>query len=134
MIPKRIAIVALPPLMEELVRRTCGSDPTVLLVERPDETLEAFLHATGRLKVDVVITCADLNSASMSRALLDSDPTVRVLIIERRDGEAMLFELRPFRTLLGPVSPVEILRAVKDDTAHADAWAMLNNGTQASKS
>lgn len=130
---KRIAIVALPPLMEELVRRACSSDPTVQLVERSVGTLDAFLHETTPLNVDVVITCVDLNSASMSRALLDRHPSVRVLMIEKRDGEAMLYELRPFRTFLGPVSPVELMRAVKDDTAHTNAWSMLSNGTQASK-
>lgn len=124
---KRIAIVALPVLMEELVRRTCASDASLEIVEPSVASIEAFLGASGPSDVDVIITAAQFSDTrSQLRRLLVRQPAVRLLVIEQQDGEGILIELLPTRTTLGFVNTLELLRAITDDTTHHAAWKALD--------
>lgn len=64
-------------------------------------------------------------SSAFVRAMLQERPMLRVMLIELADAHAVLWELRPEQTRLGPVSPTEIVRAVHDDEAHVVRWATL---------
>ncbi|MCC7052809.1 MAG: hypothetical protein IT355_06040 [Gemmatimonadaceae bacterium] len=120
-------MVALPALMEDLVRRACASDASVEVIEPSVATVDEFLRQPALCDVDVIITAGTRAAARRTpRALLLGRPTARVLLIEQDAGEGVLVELRPARTTLGLVSPPELLRAIAGDEAHRSAWRALD--------
>ena len=125
--PKHIALVALPVLMEDLVRRACMADGTIE-IDDSIRTVEGLCAALGSRQLDAVIAGAiDGDTSPIPPATLQLQSTLRLLLITARDGVAELFELLPHRTRLGDVTPMEIVRAVQDDRRHASAWAALRH-------
>lgn len=124
---KRIAIVALPTLMEDLVRRACASDGSVEVVEPSVASVKEFLRDPAMHNVEVIITAAGNSGAvTAPRALLERAPTARLRWIEQFHGEGVLVELLPSRRTLGPVSSLDLLRAIANDSAHRAAWSVLD--------
>lgn len=122
---KRVLLVALPTLMEDLVRRACEVDDTIELGPSL-ASLEEMRLELRRREVDVVIAgVTHGDGAEMPLAVLELRPRARVLLVAVRDAVAELFELRPQRTRLGAVTPGDIRRAVGDDGVHATTWANL---------
>ncbi|BAH40487.1 MAG TPA: hypothetical protein DGD08_04655 [Gemmatimonas aurantiaca] len=117
-------MVALPALMEDLVRRACATDASVEMLAPSAATVEAFLRAPAMRDADIIITVSD--SVDVSRVLLERTPTARLLLIEQQDGMGYLTELRPTRSRLGPISPAELMRIIANDGTHRAAWAMLD--------
>lgn len=124
---KRVVLVALPALMEDLVRRACLADGEID-VELSIDSVDELRTQLARCKPDVVIAAVrDGDASATVLAMLQLRPMLRVLLIALSGAVADLYELRPEQTRLGPVSPTEIVRAVRDDGAHAGAWAMMTN-------
>jgi DNA-binding NarL/FixJ family response regulator len=122
---KRVVLVALPALMEDLVRRACLADDSIEVVASTRSFDQMQLQLTN-LAVDVMIAAVHGgDETTRSLAILAERPTMRVLLIAATGASADLYELRPHRTRLGPVSPAEIVRALHDDTEHAQAWASV---------
>jgi hypothetical protein len=125
--PKRIALIALPALTKDLVRRACLADGTIEIDVTIDSVAELCTELTHR-RLDAVIAGATPGEMSpIPLAALQLQPTLRVLLITARDGVSELFELLPRRTRLGDLTPTEIIRAVRDDGAHATAWSGLGD-------
>lgn len=121
-------MVALPVLLEDLVRRACTDDGSVTVVAPAATSVTAFVQTPALHDVDVIITAAGVrDDSSDARALLECVPTARLLLIEQVAGTGVLVELRPTRSVLGPVSPPELLRAVTDDRAHRAAWQTMDD-------
>jgi hypothetical protein len=121
-------LIALPALMENLVRRACLADGEIDL--EPSVDCAADPRAQRRLDLaDVAIVgLRGGDSRAVVQSMLQQRPKLRVMLIELAAADAILYELRPEQTWLGPVSPTEIVRAVHDDAAHAGTWAMLTQG------
>lgn len=125
---KHVVLVALPRLMEDLVRRACIADGAIS-VEESTASLDDLLPGLMTSPADVVIVGIRADDMpSIPRALLERRPRLRVLLVAMRDADAELYELRPHRARLGAVSPAEIVRAVRDDEAHDEAWTALGPG------
>jgi hypothetical protein len=120
----RVALVALPSLMQDLVRRACQADCEIEVgpsIESLSELTRDFMR-----EIDVVIAgVRTREDADRALTVLALRPPVRVLLIAAQDGVAELFALRPQRTRLGAVTPADIVSAVRDTAPHAAAWAGL---------
>lgn len=122
---KRVVLVALPALMEDLVRNACLADDSIEVVASTRSFDQMQLQLTN-LAVDVMIAAVHGGDETVrSLAMLEQRPTMRVLLIAATGASADLYELRPQRTRLGPVSPAEIVRALHDNAEHAQAWASV---------
>lgn len=122
---KRVVLVALPALMEDLVRRACLADDSIDVVASTRSFDEMRMQLANRA-VDVMIAAVQGgDETARSLAMLEARPTMRVLLIALNGAHADLYELRPHRTRLGPVSPAEIVRALQDAAAHTRAWASV---------
>ena len=131
MTTKRVALIGLPALMEDLVRRACEAEPN-FIVGAMLADLSQLRAELRQHRVDVVIAGVPSEpQPQLPIAVFESQPEARVLLIETHEASADLYELLPQRRRLGPVSPVEIVRALQDDAARSQKWSMLRRGTQA---
>ncbi len=131
MTPRRVALIGLPALMEDLVRRACAAEPGFvvggMLADLSQLRTELRQH-----RIDVVIAGVPGEPQSqLPIAVFEAQPEARVLLIETHEAAADLYELLPQRRRLGPVSPVEIVRALQDDAARSQKWSMLRRETPA---
>ncbi len=131
MTTKRVALIGLPALMEDLVRRACEAEPD-FIVGAMLADLSQLRAELRQHRVDVVIAGVPSEpQPQLPIAVFESQPEARVLLIETHEAAADLYELLPQRRRLGPVSPVEIVRALQDDAARSQKWSMLRRETQA---
>ncbi len=128
---KRVALIGLPTLMEDLVRRACEAEPSFTVGAMLDD-LSQLREALQQRRIDVVIAGVDRKpEPQLALTVFEAQPEARVLLIETHEAAADLYELLPQRRRLGPVSPVEIVRALQEDAAGSQEWSMLRQGTPA---
>lgn len=118
MAPIRILLVAMPRLMREIVEAE--------LLDQPDMTLVGMVDTTAGLVEEVRSNAPDfvLIGGEHSWALpqlFDELPSMRVLEIEPRAGDAHLYELCPRRVDLGPVSAADLVATIRG-AAHTPRW------------
>lgn len=108
--------------MEDLVRRACQMEAGIE-IGASLEALPESASMQASFDADVLIAgVADGFESELPFAVLETHPTLRVLLIEVHDAEGELFELRPRRTRLGALTQKDIVRAVLDDREHTAAW------------
>lgn len=90
------------------------------------DNLDDLRAELSRCRVDAVIAATTSDEMSLvPLAALEIQPRVRVVLVTTDAGVGDLFELRPLRTHLGEVTPLELVDALNDDEAHARSWAEL---------
>ena len=111
--PTRILLVGTPGLLRDIVRELVASCVGAEVVGLLDDVtgLSDFVRA---LEPDVVIV-GDVEDAAAVRAFLARRARPRTLVIARDGTTTFLYELRPFRTDLGELSPEGLLRALRID-------------------
>jgi hypothetical protein len=122
-------LIALPALMENLVRRACLADGQIDVETCIDWVTDARAQRHLHTADVAIIGLRGDDSWAGVRSVLEQRPVLRVLLIEVAAADAVLYELRPEQTWLGSVSPSDIVRAIHDDDAHARAWSTLSDGT-----
>lgn len=117
--------MGLPALMEDLVRHACEAEPGAIVDAVVPDVSELRRELRARC-IDVVIAGVHGKPHSeLPIVVFESQPETRVLLIETHEAAADLYELLTQRRRLGPVSPVEIVRALKDDVARSHEWSAL---------
>ena len=115
--------------MDDLIRRAClaESDIDVAPSIRQIEEMRNELGHRPYDDIDVVIAgVSDRSATGLPRALLERHPRTRVLLLELHGGIGALYELIPHHERLGPMSPSEIVRVVRDDATRAEMWDELD--------
>lgn len=131
MTTKRVALIGLPALMEDLVRHACEAEPG-FVVGAMLADLSQLRSELRQRRIDVVIAGVRSDTQpSLPIAVFEAQPEARVLLIETHEAAADLYELLPQRRRLGPVSPIEIVRALQDDAHRSQEWSVLRQGTPA---
>jgi hypothetical protein len=118
----RIVLAGLPRMLAEILTAALDDEPDVELVGKPPD-LEALKAMVARHEVDVVIL--GLSDDALSPAqfqLFDADARVRILALEQQGRSASLYELRPYRTMLGEGSPQELMQTVRAQVRSGTAW------------
>ena len=122
MSPIRVALINLPPILNEIVTE---------VLAKPDIRAEGSFHgATGceqvaELRPEVIILGLDDDSADEDglppecRRLLSRHPWARVLSLAQDGRDAVLHELHPHRTVLGEASPQKLLETIRGARAQA---------------
>jgi DNA-binding NarL/FixJ family response regulator len=112
--PIRVLLVDMPRIPRELIEHALAAEPDMIVVgSTPDvDQLEPALASADPEFVIVGLENATL-PPSAARAF-DEQARLKMLGVEVRDGTAFLYELRPEREALGPVSPADVVTAIRD--------------------
>lgn len=99
----RILVIDMPEIMRGIIEDTIASQPDLQL-------LEARPHA----EPDVVIVGTPKSEDHVAaEAALARWPHSRVLMVSTSGRHAMMYELKPFRTELGELSPTDLVAAIR---------------------
>lgn len=109
----------MPRMMREIVEAELLAQPDMTLVGAPD-TADGLVDEVRGCAPDFVLIGAE-HSCALPQ-LFDEHPWMRVLEIEPRAAAAHLYELRPRRVNLGPVTAAELVTTIRD-AALAPRWA-----------
>jgi hypothetical protein len=122
----RVTLVALPELMEDLVRRACQMDDQIEVGPSIDN-LSGLRAVFARGEVDVVISgITNEKDAVQALEALTLHPSARLLMISARGGVAELWVLRPQCMVLGSLTPADIVKAVRDSHAQTGTWSAFD--------
>lgn len=111
--PIRIVFAELPRMLREILTAALADEPDVELVGHT-ASLTELKRRVGRGDIDIVIL--GLTDAEMSAPhyeLFDADARVRILALAEQGRTASLYELRPYRTVLGQGSPQELMQTLR---------------------
>jgi DNA-binding NarL/FixJ family response regulator len=112
--PIRIVLVAFAGLLRDIVWQTLEAESDMRVVaELVDyESVDRFL---GRASADLLIWSANGDGGDGVYAdVLDQHPRLKVLAIRDDGRRGCLWELRPFPTSLGEVSPRLLVTAIRE--------------------
>jgi hypothetical protein len=109
----RVILFGLPGMLGEIAEAALADKPDIALAGRP-HSAAALARIVQDGKVDVVIMGSrDRGLPAFGREVLVPEPNVKVLTICDDGRESFLYELRPFQTDLGELSPEGLLDAVR---------------------
>jgi DNA-binding NarL/FixJ family response regulator len=109
----RVLLVDVPTLLRQILEEAITRHPDLELV--PQAAAATGTSPNERPTLDAVIVGADAAQApDQASALLDRWPRAQVVMLTAAGRDAALYELRPHRTQLGKLSPVEALQAIRD--------------------
>ena len=99
-------------MLRDIVARLLTAEENLEVVGEGDpRDLSAALAAFG---VDVVVLgCVDPEEPEISQRLLRAHPFLKVLAVAMECRQAVLHELRPHRTILGELTPENLLAAIR---------------------
>jgi AmiR/NasT family two-component response regulator len=111
--PIRIFLGDMPRLVRDLIEQAVAEAPdlSVVAVRADDVDLARAAEDAG---AELVIVAMDDDELPPSaQAYLDRRARVAVIGVEVDDGSAVLYRLRPQRRPIGPVSPRELVDAIR---------------------
>jgi DNA-binding NarL/FixJ family response regulator len=117
--PIRILLVAMPRLMRDIVTAELLAQPDMKLIGVCDTSV-GLVDEIRDGAPDFVLIGAE-HGCSV-QALFEERPWMRVLEIEPLGADAHLYELRPRRVDLGPMSAAELVTTICN-AARAPRWA-----------
>jgi DNA-binding NarL/FixJ family response regulator len=102
-------------MLREIVRDSVARQSDMEIVGDFGERDE-FLDAVRGVDV-AIIGEREPDDSTLARQVMAASPSTRVLIIATNGGSAVLWELRPYKVRLDDVSPVTLIRAIRDERA-----------------
>jgi DNA-binding NarL/FixJ family response regulator len=106
----RIAFVALPPMLESIVRDVVAAQSDMEVVDSPGR---ADASAAAEIDADVVVVGRGAGGDEALVELLDARARQRVLAISSDGRSGALFELVPTERALGDISPASLVSAIR---------------------
>lgn len=111
MAPIRVALVALPRLLRDIMTQAIGDDEGISIVGEYDACDDWRIAATG---AEVVLVSVDASrSLDTCDELLYRAPRTRVVAVEGDRGRVTVCQLRPERVPMGELSPREVVEAIR---------------------
>ncbi len=109
----RILLVEMPRLLSDIIAETVKSQYDMELVGELANRA-GLLAAVDRMGVDVVVVRVNDSELPFEfESLLATHSFIRVLGVAEDGRRSFLYELRPQMTLLGEVSPLELVEAIR---------------------
>jgi DNA-binding NarL/FixJ family response regulator len=109
----RVLMIDMPPLLRQILEHAISQDSDFQLV--PEAPAASATPVNTHSRVDAVIVGSEADDAArQASALLDRWPKAQVVVVTAAGRDAALYELRPHRTQLGTLSPVEAVTAIRD--------------------
>jgi len=110
----RILLLHVPGLIRAVLAEAFAAEPDMQLVDAPGETAGAADDALAHADPDVVIVGLEAGEPPLvCLETLRRLPHVKVLALEGQGREVSMYELRPTRTMLGPLSPSDVVASVR---------------------
>jgi hypothetical protein len=104
----------LPPILNGIVREALRDQPDIELVT----PVIVAGERSAREPADVLIVGSEeLDDPGTAGRLLLGEGAARIVMITMRGDEAVLYQLRPEKTVLGELSPQGLVAAVRGDPA-----------------
>jgi DNA-binding NarL/FixJ family response regulator len=123
-------LLALVPLLADLVDDMLAADPSIRVVGRvdakPELDLEQALSIARSTRAHVVLLGAERGeTARVCDALFDARPRLKIVSLDDDGREGVACELAPRVTRLGALRPETLLNAIHEVTSHTweEAWA-----------
>lgn len=109
----RVLVAGLPPILGGIVTEALSDQPDIEVVGMIGRGVE-FEPMGARHLADVLVVggVEPQDSAGADRLLLNGS-AARVLIIATSGKDAVLYQLRPMKTLLGELSPQGLVEAIR---------------------
>jgi DNA-binding NarL/FixJ family response regulator len=106
----RILLLHVPGLIRAVLAEAFAAEPDMQLVDAAGAADDALAHADP----DVVIVGLEAGEPPLvCLETLRRLPHVKVLALEGQGREVSMYELRPTRTMLGPLSPSDVVASVR---------------------
>jgi DNA-binding NarL/FixJ family response regulator len=105
----RVVLLEMPQMMRDILRRTMADQPDIELI---DEEPPADSENPATPHVVLVGTEAPAG-ADKTSMLLARWPRARIIAVEVSGRQASLYELMPYKTELGQLSPSELLEGIR---------------------
>jgi hypothetical protein len=110
--PIRIALVRLPPILEEIAARVLDPEPDLQIVDRIATTTPRLADRIASIGADVVLLGSD--DAVLAAELLKECPGVTVIAVAGEDQSAWLYAAEREPVSLGALSASALVRAVRE--------------------
>jgi DNA-binding NarL/FixJ family response regulator len=109
----RIQLAHMPGMLREVLSEIIERERDMEVVDQHGD-MDNLLDCLERSPADVLIAGFALGESSQAATAIHArTPGVRLLAIEGREHNAWLYRLQPTCTLLGRISPVQLVLAVR---------------------
>jgi hypothetical protein len=105
----RVVLLEMPQMLRDILKTTIAGHPDIELIDEPPddaEKLRAMPHV-------VLVGTAAPSDADSKTTLLSRWPRARIIAVEVSGRQTSLYELRPYKTELGQLSPSELLEGIR---------------------
>jgi DNA-binding NarL/FixJ family response regulator len=119
---KRIVFCGLPRLLRDILQTSFAIEPSIAVLGEAHSLEELLLHVQQGVDV-VILGLREVDLPESHYQLFDADPRVRILAIADHGRDALLYELRPHRIVLGEGSPQELMELVRQQVRDEGAIA-----------
>lgn len=109
--PRRIILVGLPRMLNDVVKKIIAGQPDLQVVADVGCASDV-VHAVADHDADLVIADPACTDGAIER-LVGQRSSLRLLEVEADGSSACLSELRPHRVSLGEISPERLLEAIR---------------------
>lgn len=107
----RVLLQEIPAMLRAIIQEVIASQPDIELL--PEIPRVGAVTAWRRAEPDVVVVATtDINDVSVADCL-NRWPRARLLVIELSGRETVLHELLPHATLLGALSPDQLVATIR---------------------
>ena len=104
----------MPGVLRDILAETLSAESDFQLIDRSDTEREPTPGALARTEPDVVIVGLEVGELPLVGVeLLGLLPGLKLLALEGQGREISIYELRPTRTILGPLSPGELADSIR---------------------
>ena len=104
----------MPRILRDLLADILSAEPGMELVDGSDALLDPTSDALARTETDVLIVGLEVDELPLICAeLIGRLPRVKLLALKGMGREICLYELRPTRTRLGPMSPTDLVALIR---------------------
>jgi hypothetical protein len=110
----RVLLASLSPFREDVVRRIVEHEPDMTLIGELVAEGDILSGGAAQMANVVIAGMDEERLPALCAALLRSQPGLRLIAMEERDGDAVLYEMRPQRIVLGNLSRAELVAAIRD--------------------
>lgn len=109
--PRRIILVGLPQMLNDIVKKILAGQPDLAVVAEVDCASD-LVHAVVDHDADLVIADPSCTEGAIEQ-LVGPRSRLRLLEVQADGRTACLSELRPHRVPLGEISPERLLEAIR---------------------
>ena len=110
----RILLFRVPGVLRDVLAETFRVEPDIQLVDHSDAAPEITPESLARTEPDVVILGLEVGERPLiSLELFGLLPGLKLVALEGQGREISIYELRPTRTMLGPLSPRDLVASIR---------------------